>query len=209
MIRKLKSYNVVQELRKRNLPIFTPLQFQRIFDVSKHATSWFIKSQTKAGIFVKLRQGLYMLADYPANDYVIANYLYAPSYISFDTALSFYGIIPEVIYNIASATTKTTREFEVENIHFMYHKIKREAYSGYTSLKYLDNTILIAEPEKALADFLYFVTLKKRSLHYERLNLKKIKKTKLISYIQLFNQPKMLNLVEKIYVEQRHFKRIY
>jgi len=67
----------------------------------------------------------------------------------------------------------------------------------------------MAEPEKALADYLYFVALKKRGLHYERLDLKKIKKTNLLSYIKLFQKPKMVELVEKIYTEFKKPKRIY
>lgn len=209
MERKLKIHQVVKKLKEKKMILFTPLEFRRVFDVSNWACQWFIKSHTKERDFIKLRKGLYMLADYPANHYLIANRLYQPSYISFDTALSFYGIIPETVYTITSATTKTTREFKVENISFVYHKLKDEVFTGYKTIKYLDNTILIAEPEKAFADYLYFVALKKRGFHYERLNLKKIKKTKLLDYLKLFKQPKMFKLVKKLYAESRLPKRIY
>jgi hypothetical protein len=91
----------------------------------------------------------------------------------------------------------------------LYHKIKKDAYRGYKAMKYLGNTVLIAEPEKALADYLYFVVLKKRGLHYERLNLNKIKKANLLAYIKLFKQPEMIKLVKRIYAEFRKPKRIY
>ncbi|MEW6407699.1 MAG: hypothetical protein AB1465_03345 [Patescibacteria group bacterium] len=208
MQRKLKPYNVVKKLREKKISIFTPLEFRRIFDISSYAVSWFIKTHTKKGLFVKLRSGLYILADYPPSPYLIANRLYEPSYISFDAALSFYGIIPETIYAITSATTKTTREFEVKNMHFVYHKLKKEIFAGYKAIKYFNNTILIAEPEKALADYLYFVSLKKRDLYYERLDLKKIKKVRLYNYIKLFKQPKMIKLIKKLYAESRRPKRI-
>jgi len=209
MGKKLKLYNVIQELKRKKMILFTPLEFRRVFGVSEYAAQWFIKTHTKEGPFVKLRRGLYMLADYPANNYLIANRLYAPSYISFDAALSFQGVIPETVYTVTSATTRITREFKVRNIRFVYHKLKKEAYAGYKSIKYLDSTILIAEPEKALADYLYFVALKKRDLHYERLNLKKIKKDRLLNYVKLFKQPKMIKLTKKIYAQSRKPKRIY
>jgi predicted transcriptional regulator of viral defense system len=207
--RQLNPLNVIRELKKKKIALFTPLEFKRVFGVSNWACQWFIKTHTKKGLFVKLRNGLYTLADYPANHYLIANRLYEPSYISFDTALSFYGIIPETVYAITSVTTKTTREFKVENIRFLYHKLKKEVYTGYKAIKYLDSTILIATPEKALVDYLYFVIIKKRSLHYERLDLKKIKKANLLSYIKLFKKSKMIELVDKIYAEFRKPKRIY
>ena len=209
MPQKLKPLNVVRKLKDRKIRIFTPLEFKRVFGVSDYAAKWFIKTHTKEGAFLKLRRELYMLTDYPVDRYFIANRLYEPSYISFDAALSFYGIIPETVYTITSATTRITREFEAVGVSFVYHKVKNEAYTGYKPIKYLDSTILMAEPEKALADYLYFVVLRKRGLYYERLNLKKIKKTKLLDYVKLFKQPKMTKLVKKIYVESRFPTRIY
>ena len=209
MHQKLRPLYVVKKLRDKGMTLFTPLEFKRLFVVSDYATQWFIKTHTKKELFVKIRNGLYMLTDYPVNHYSIANRLYEPSYISFDTALSFHGIIPETIYAVTSATAKITREFKADNIRFVYHKLKKEAYTGYKAIKYSGNTILMAEPEKALADYLYFVALKKRGLHYERLDLKKIKKANLLSYVKLFKKPEMIKLVEKIYVEFKKPKRIY
>jgi predicted transcriptional regulator of viral defense system len=209
MKRKLKLHQVIKKLKEKKMNLFTPLEFRRVFGVSNWACQWFIKTHTKERDFVKLRKGLYMLADYPVDHYLIANRLYEPSYLSFDTALSFYGIIPETIYAITSATPKTTREFKVENIRFVYHKLKKGTYTGYKAIKHLDSTILIAEAEKALADYLYFVALKRRGLHYERLNLEKIKKTNLLFYVKLFKQPQMIKLVRRIYAEFRKPKRIY
>ena len=209
MKRKLKLHQVVKKLKEKKMNLFTPLDFRRVFDVSNWACRWFIKIHTKEGDFLKLRKGLYMLADHPVNYYLIANRLYEPSYISFDAALSFYGIIPETIYTIISATPKTTRECKVENIRFVYHKLKKGTYTGYKAIKHQDSTILIAEAEKALADYLYFIELKKRNFSYERLNLKKIKKSKLVAYVKLFKRPRMNKLIEKIYAEFRKPKRIY
>ncbi len=208
MERKLKPIEVVRKLKNKGMNLFTPLTFRRVFEVSARAARWFIQVHTKKGTFMQLRRGLYMLADYPADHYLIANCLYRPSYISFDTALSFYGIISETIYTMTSATTRTTREFEADNIRFVYHKIKKEAFTGYKPMQRSGNTILIAEPEKALADYLYFVALGRRGLHYERLDLNKIKKIELLRYAKLFNLSGINKLIEKIYVEFKQPKRI-
>lgn len=209
MKRKLKLHQVVRKLKDKKMNLFTPLEFKRVFDVSDWACQWFIKSHTKEGDFIKLRKGLYALTDYPPSHYFIANRLYEPSYISFDAALSFYGIIPETIYAITSATPKTTREYESANIRFVYHKLKKGTYAGYKATKHQDNTILIAEPEKALADYLYFIELKKRDFSYERIDLSKIKKSKLKTYVKLFQRPKMNKLIEKLYAQRRHNQRTY
>ena len=209
MVQKLKPLSVVRKIKEKKLELFTPREFERLFGVSTDSAQKFIKVYTKKGFLVKIRNGLYMLADSPANSFLIANRLYEPSYISFDMALSFYGIIPETIYTVTSATIKISREFKANGISYTYHKIKKEAYNGYKPIKYLDQTILMAEPEKALADYLYFVALKRRGLYYERMDLKKIKKEKLLKYAKLFNKPKMNKLIKEIYAEFRNPKRIY
>lgn len=209
MLQKLKPLYVVEKLKKKNIKLFTPLEFRRVFNVSQYAAQWFIKTYTKKKLFLKLKNGLYSLKDNLPSAYFVANRLYQPSYISFDAALSYYGIIPETIYTITSATSNTTRTFKIEGIIYDYRKIKKDAYAGYKAIKYSDETILIAEPEKALADYLYFVILKKRELHYERLDLKKVKKNKLLSYAKLFKKPEIIKLINKLYVEQRKPKRIY
>mgnify|MGYP001563766932 CR=1 FL=1 len=109
-----------------------------------------------------------------------------------ETALSYYGLIPESIYSINSITTKTTREFEAGDHLYSYRTIKRQAFGEYRSVKIGDEQILIAEREKALADYLYFVFLKKCSLN-ERLSFKDVKKQKLHHCLKLFSRPDLLD----------------
>ncbi len=209
MLQKLKPIFVLKKLKEKGLNIFTPLEFRRVFNVSSFAANWFIKTYVKKELFTKIRNGLYILIDSSPNYYLVANRLYEPSYISLDAALSFYNLIPETIYTISSITPKATREFTAVGILFTYQRIKREAYIGYKSIKYMGETVLMAEPEKALADYLYFIDLGKRQLSYERLDLAKIKRVKLIRYVKLFKRPRMLNLIEQIYAEFKKPKRIY
>jgi len=68
--------------------------------------------------------------------------------------------------------------------------------------------VLLAEPEKALADYLYFVDLKKISLN-DRLNLKGVHKGKLWKFIQLFKRKSLLKKITEIYAEQRKPREIY
>ena len=126
----------------------------------------------------------------------IANGLYRPSYISFEYALAFYNLIPEMVYSITCATTKTTREFTVLDKTFCYTSIKLKAYTGY-ELKVLDNSkFLMADAEKAVVDYLYLVALNKKVL-LERLDLSKIDLKKLKSYAQLFSNKKLDLLINK------------
>jgi len=196
MERKLKPIYVQQTLQAKGVRLFSPLDFQRVFGVSLRATQEFIKDHCD-DLFLKIRNGLYALrADQPQEE-IIANRLYAPSYISFEYALNRYGVIPEIVYAVTSATTRITREFVVDNKSFTYSHIKKQAYRGYKAEKLGGVTILIAEPEKALADYLYFVDLKRKTLN-ERLNVRKLKKKVIMEYARLFGRESLIKLVRAV-----------
>ncbi len=196
-ILNMKALNTLSVLEKlKDIKIFTSLDFQRIFEINYEAAKKAIFRYKKAGVLTKARRGLYFLTNKPPHEFEIANKLYQPSYISFETALSFYGIIPETIYEVISATSRISRQFIVDNLKFSYRKIKKECFFGYRPQKIQGRIILIAEPEKALADLLYLAALKRESFNYERVNLRKIKKRKLMKYTQAFKNKKLLELVK-------------
>jgi len=208
MVEKLNRIKAEEKLKSMRIYLFTPREFRDIFRVSQKTASTFISRNLKSGLFLKMRNRYYLLKDSNPSFYFIANKLYQPSYISLETALSYYGVIPEVVYTATSITTKSTREFETPRGVFSYQRIKKEAFIGYTSKQIEGDIVMFAEAEKALADYLYFVNLKKISLN-DRLNLKAIKKNKLFKYANLFNRPGLLKLIKKVYVEQRKPRRIY
>ena len=196
MERKLKPIYVQQTLREKRVSLFTPDEFQRIFSVSLRASQEFIKDHND-DLFSKLRNGLYVLRTDMPQEELIANKLYAPSYVSFEYAMSRYGLIPESVYSVTSATVKITREFTVNNKAYTYSHIKKSAYRGYLLEKINGSTILIASPEKALVDYLYFVHLKLKSLN-ERLNVSKLKKKLVIEHASFFGRKVFLKFIKQI-----------
>ena len=115
----------------------------------------------RKGLILKLRRGIYLLNKYdrkitPSRFY-LANKLYEPSYISLESALSLYGIIPERTASITSVATKKTSCFKNEFGDFIYQHIKPQVFNGFILIRE-DNGLeaFIAKPEKAVVDFLYF-----------------------------------------------------
>ena len=187
-----------KELNRRNIKIFSPLEFQRIFKMSYNNSKSFINRNVKRNLIIKLKNGLYTLSSTSVPKFLIANKLYVPSYVSFETALSYYSIIPETVYTIFSATTKASREFEAQDSHFVFHRVKKEAFFGYVPKRVDNIVVLIAEPEKALMDYLYFIGLKKKSFS-DRLNLKNVSKNKLLKFTQYYKNDKLTKLVRGLY----------
>lgn len=196
-MKKLNSLAVERRLEEGNLRIFRPRDLQVIFGVNRRAVEGFLHYNTKKGIFEKLRPGLYALVRKRPTDFYLANRIYAPSYVSLDTALSYHGLIPESVYSVISVTPKSTREFEVGGRSFSYRQIKKAAYTGYRPTEVLGETVNLATPEKALADFLYFVYLGKRSPN-DRLDWTRVNWSDLEKYVKLFGKKGLAVLTRKM-----------
>lgn len=188
---------VEDELLKRKVLIFTARIFREIFRTSPAQTKAILEKYTQGGVLIRLKKGLYGLKRHSPSDGEIANALYKPSYLSFEYVLSKHGVIPESVYSITSATTKPTREFTVQDRAFSFYTIKKEAFAGYRPIKEEGRIVLIAEPEKALADYLYFVSLGKRSWN-DRFYTADLSKKKIKEYAALYGRPSLDKLIEKI-----------
>ena len=185
IMKKLNLHQAGEKLGSSGLKLFTVSDLMVMFGVEKRAAGAFISYNVKKGAFLRLKAGLFGLKNNLPSDYAIANRLYFPSYISLDTALSYYSLIPETVYTITSVTPKPTREFEVNGRAFDYRRIKKQAFAGYIPKEIYGETVYIATPEKAVADFLYFVSLGRRKYN-DRLKLDKIDSSQLRKHQDLF-----------------------
>lgn len=198
MVKKLNPVEVQEKLIEHGMVIFTPREFCTLFTVSGFAARKFIHHYVGKGLFIKLRNGLYVLKGRHPSPYVIANKLYQPSYISLETALSFYHLIPEVVYSITSVTTKATREFPAVEQSFSYTRLKKTAFQGYQLTTSGDERFLIAEPEKAVADYLYLVALGQKTLN-DRLRRERVNQAKVRQWAQLFAYRRLTKLIDEMY----------
>ena len=113
----------------------------------------------KNGYIIRLKRGLYVVnPEYTGkrlSNELIANHLYAPSYVSMSTALRYYGLIPEAVYVNQSMTVKHSRSFQTPIGNYDYKYISREAFAvGVKTERVADYAFLIASPEKALCDLI-------------------------------------------------------
>lgn len=117
-----------------------------------------IKNLVKDGMLLPVRRGLYLpgkeIQRQQPDPFLLANHILGPSYVSLDSALSYYSLIPEKVYTITSATTKTSRKFSTNVGVFTYTRLPLPYYSfGIRSMEIAKNQrFLIASPEKSLFD---------------------------------------------------------
>ena len=111
----------------------------------------------KEGKIFSLTRGLYEDNE-GASPLYLANAIYGPSYVSFNYALMYYGLIPERVYDVTSATTEKLKRKAFKNRFgsFSYRDIPLEAFPyGIKVIKEGDYTFMMASKEKALCDRLY------------------------------------------------------
>jgi len=150
--------NIIQIRKQLPATVFTHDTLESILEGKIHNINAKIALMVKKGELIRLKKGLYILGeDYQTTspDIIsIANMLYAPSYVSFDYALSYYGLIPERVYEITSATMRMKKEFDTPLGRFTYKPVPLQAYALGIDWLYDDSHggKLIATAEKALCD---------------------------------------------------------
>ncbi len=165
----------------------------------------------RRGLILKLRKGVYLLNKRdrqvePSSMY-LANQLYVPSYVSLEYALSFYGLIPERAHSVTSVTTKKTLRFSNSVGSFSYRHVMPSAFRGFKIIKdQNDMDIFIAEPEKAVVDFLYFTfgrdpkagerspDIFNESYRFEDVGT--LKENRLLELAYLFGNPKLTTMAK-------------
>ncbi|MCC6190538.1 MAG: hypothetical protein IT318_16035 [Anaerolineales bacterium] len=194
MAKQLNWLQVDRLIRQRGLTLFSPQDLRHLLGASEMSVRFLLTRATKRGDVLKLRRELYTLPDRPASDLEIANRLYTPSYVSFEYALAHYHLIPESVYEVTSATTRTSRRFEVLGKGFTYRRLKPAAFTGYRPERVGGHVVLIAEPEKAMVDSLYFASLGLMALP-DRLDSTKLRRERLDAWAALYQRPKLAEQV--------------
>ncbi|WP_026063168.1 type IV toxin-antitoxin system AbiEi family antitoxin domain-containing protein [Pedobacter arcticus] len=112
----------------------------------------------KSGVLKAVKRGIYLpgpiLGNQQPEPFLLANHILGPSYVSFDAALAYHGLIPERVFEVSSATTKATRKFNTQVGVYSYIHLPLPYYSfGINHVAFGDKQYgMVASPEKALFD---------------------------------------------------------
>lgn len=147
---KLKSYG--------NIPIEYSVLLNHLDEYKSPADK--VGRLLDSGTLIRLKRGLYIqppdVSGQALSLELISNHLYGPSYVSFETSLSFQGLIPERTYMVKSATTKRKKMFHTSVGDFEYISVPESYFSIGIQQRIVRNeyAFLLAGPEKALCDLI-------------------------------------------------------
>ena len=167
-----------------------------------------IKGEISKANLYKIKRGLYS-DSLNENRFFIANAILSPSYVSFETALSFYNLIPEMVVSIKSATycVNKTKSYINGFGTFTYNDVNKNAYP-YDIDVYEENgtKILIASREKALTDTISLISPRTSIKEIEELlfddlrideeEFDKLDKSKIIELCGLYGSSSLKHLIK-------------
>lgn len=165
---------------------------------------------TKSGRLYQLRRGLYALAPpyqkVKPHPFLIANRMQRASYVSGQSALAFYGLIPDIVHLTFSVTAGRQERLETPLGVFEFRHIKPELLNGYRMIDLLGwqqpgQQALVATPEKALLDLVYLQPGGDKHAYLRELrlqNLDRLDLEELRQQAEIFDSPKLRRAVETI-----------
>lgn len=183
----------------KDLPYFKP-EMVSVLGGNKRTLQNELTLWQKQGKVHALRRGVYTLneddrrASLPV--FLISNILYTPSYVSLESALNHWGLIPEAVKQTTAVTVSKTTAFENFYGRFLYRTLKKEYFFGFETFRMAGALIYLALPEKAILDKIYLDEAFRPRVDYflENLrfqNFENLKSTKILNFSKRFKSSKV------------------
>jgi len=158
-----------------------------------------INRWVKDGKIIRLHKGLYTLAEpyrkVTSEPFCIANSLKQASYVSLQSALSWYAMIPEFVPAVTSITTGRPQTIETPLGRFEFRHVSKKYFWGYQQVELkFGQTAFIAHPEKSLLDLIYLTPGGDKIEFIKELrlqNFEQINRAVLCEFIERFQSPKL------------------
>jgi predicted transcriptional regulator of viral defense system len=169
--------------------------------VRRQLTRW-----TSGGRLYQLRRGLYTLAPpyqkIKPHPFTIANRMVRGSYVSCQSVLAHYGLIPEYVPTVVSVCSSRPRQWDTSLGSFYFRHVRRKYLFGYQLLALGDGQqALVATPEKALLDLIYLTPGGDSESYIRSLRLQSLENLDVNSLkddSEIFGKPKLIRAAELV-----------
>lgn len=166
----MTTLNLLNTLQQIDKPFFTFTDLVNIVEIDRPSLKVKLNRLTKKALLIRLSKGFYILPNKLDQLPVVANQLYYPSYLSFESALSQYGIINQSPYTITFASSRRSKKMILADKKVEYRQLTNKLFIGFNKV----GNLFIASPEKALLDQLYLVSRGRATLSFDEVNLSSV-----------------------------------
>lgn len=144
--------------------ILTAAQVRRV--LGGRYTKAFLKKRIyqlrQDGWLVSLKRGLYFITDISsrgfvdASSFVIAQAFVKESYVSLESAFSFYNFFEQMLRTTFSVNILKSNQYVFQKSIYRYFKVRQKLYFGFQTQNIDGCFVKVAYLEKAILDYLYF-----------------------------------------------------
>lgn len=181
----LSISGIIKILSSKKIPLFSLNELGGILAIDNRQTLYKrIQRLTGNKLLQKLVKGKYFFTLNDVDDFTMANFLYQPSYVSMQSALSFHSVMTGFSYQITSITVKKPKIFEIDGKDYVYSKIASKFFWGWEKKE----QFLIARPEKALLDYIYFASKGLASLDWDEIDMTRIDKKLFLKWSYIYDK---------------------
>ncbi|MBI5187679.1 MAG: type IV toxin-antitoxin system AbiEi family antitoxin domain-containing protein [Nitrospirae bacterium] len=178
----MKTIELIKSLERFNKPFYSIADIEKITGLSRKSLYVAVKRLVDRGILERVGKGIYRPFTVKLSIERIAASLYTPNYLSFEFALSRYGVFNLVPYTLTFATTRKTKRLTVEGRDIEFRRIKKDLFWGYE----IQGGIYVAKPEKAFLDLVYLASRGIASLDLDELDIKKLSMSRVKEFSKRF-----------------------
>lgn len=166
---------------------FSVKDVQLILSIQTDSARVLCARYTKKGIFLRIKRDLYVFKEVflhldRGSILHISGLIQENTYISFITALAYYGILPGLPHYTEAVSFQRSIEKQVGHLTWKYHRLPKKLFFSYQK----KDNFMIATPEKALLDLLYLYSLGRYYVDLKRINLEALSFEKLLELSHRF-----------------------
>lgn len=159
MSENLSSISIIKRLHELDLFFVTTRTLADLFDLPPTRVYQLVTQLKEAGLLVEVENGKYLVLGFEpervlANPLFIANQLATPSYVSFWSALHYYGFTEQTPLTVFVATTKKKRPVVFRDQPFRFVTVQPRKLFGYRRETVGGLPVLMADEAKAIVDSL-------------------------------------------------------
>ncbi len=166
----MRDVELIERLKETGKDFFTLPDLEKLIGLDRRSLHVALHRLVKRGTLQRAMRGIYVVPGSSPRVERIAGQLYFPCYLSFEYALSRFGVLNLVPYALTFATTKKTKALYILERRVDYRQIRPDLFFGFD----MADGYYIAKPEKALLDLAYLAVLGKASMPADELDLRSL-----------------------------------
>ena len=174
-------------------------ELARELNVSEVAVGNALRRQEERGLVEHLGKKIFinrLVLDFSGRELI--NILRPETYLSLETVLRDSGVSTQTPTSLTCVTPGRPGEFRAKSVSIVFRRLSKNLFWGFQGKRTRYGTYNVADPEKALLDWVYLRRQEGSTVNTDELNLQRLDRGKLLQYAANFPVPVKQQIVEAV-----------